>query len=465
MKKIFFLAFVFISLNSYAQNETNFIVRSKDNRAMEVLGYFSGIELTLNAISETYPDLIPEVNKIFYLYQSNFEKSKKNAVEYLKNQHNSENFNIKIDAYVSELKEQIDTNILFSLKQDSEKHLTEIEKKLRGNIQSPILENILSFQYQDIPHKEIMSGFTNTFSTKGHSKSKNSDWSINVPKSWIAKEGGDPNIIQKFISECGNGLNGISLITQDLPFENFSKAQEKDVDIYFENEFFTENNLKEIMIPKNSTFISYQKMRIANCPGGLIVYDIIQERLGLKIKMRFYEFVFRYGKYIHLLIGDIATFDINKDLKDEENKYFPLFRIVANSVKIIEKKDNIIYLEGNNYSKKIDVNIGNKNYKFLLDTGAEISLMKKSMINELIANKTISLKNFIGKDHVVVANGKSHEVEIWKIPIVKIGSRTLQNIYFSVMNDNNITPLLGMNILSKLDIWKMDLDNNMIYLK
>jgi hypothetical protein len=35
---------------------------------------------------------------------------------------------------------------------------------------------------------------------------------------------------------------------------------------------------------------------------------------------------------------------------------------------------------------------------------------------------------------------------------------------FSVINDNNVTPLLGMNILEKLDIWKIDLENNKIYL-
>lgn len=122
-------------------------------------------------------------------------------------------------------------------------------------------------------------------------------------------------------------------------------------------------------------------------------------------------------------------------------------------------------MEGSSSQKTVTVNIANKNYKFILDTGAEISLIKKSMINELLLKKSISQNNFIGKDNVILANGKSNAVEIWKIPSLIIGSKTIVNTYFSVINDNNITPLLGMNLLNKLDIWKIDLNNNMIYLK
>lgn len=450
--------------NTDSNFQTNTIIREKHTRACEVFGFFSGIEIALDVISNQYPDLNYDTNRIRLLYSTNFGLSKKNAINYLKDFKYWSDFEKKMDNTVEELTKTIETNIIFSLKEDSQKYLIEIEKKLKGNIESPILENLLSFQYQDNPHKEIIAGFTNTFSTKGHEKSKNTEWSIKVPKSWIAKEADGPNIIKKFINECGNGVNAISISSQDLPIDKFINSNKEEVDNFFENDYFSEDNMKE-MLPKNTYLISFEKMRIANCPGGLIVYEQTQERLGNKFKMRIYQFVFRHNSYLHVLFGNVISNDLNKDLKDEETKYLPLYMIVANSVKIIEKKDDIIYLEGSSSQKLVDVNIANKNYKFILDTGAEISLIKKSMINELLINKSISQNNFIGKDSVILANGKSNEVEIWKIPSLKIGSKTIENTYFSVINDNNITPLLGMNLLSKLDIWKIDLDNNMIYLK
>lgn len=450
--------------NTVGHIQSNTIVREKHTRAGEVFGLFSGIEIALNVISNQYPDLNYDINRIRLLQSTNFGLSKKNAINYLKEFKDWPNFEKKMENTVEELTNTIETNIIFSLKEDSQKYLIEIEKKLNGNIESPILENILSFQYQDFPHKEIIAGFTNTFSTKGHEKSKNTEWSIKVPKSWTAKEADGPNIIKKFISECGNGVNAISISSQDLPIDKLINSNKEEVDNFFENEYFLEENMKEFL-PENASFLSFKPMKIANCPGGLIVYEQAQERLGNKFKMRIYQFVFRHNSYLHVLFGNVISNDLNKDLKDEETKYFPLFMIVANSVKIIEKKDDIIYLEGSSSQKTVTVNIANKNYKFILDTGAEMSLIKKSMINELLVKKSISQNNFIGKDHVILANGKSNEVEIWKIPSLIIGGKTIVNTYFSVINDNNITPLLGMNLLNKLDIWKIDLDNNMIYLK
>jgi tetratricopeptide (TPR) repeat protein len=450
--------------NTDSNFQTNTIIREKHIRAGEVFGFFSGIEITLDVISNQYPDLNYDINRIRLLQSTNFGLCKKNAINYLKEFNDWPDLEKKMEKTVKELTNTIETNIIFSLKEESQKYLIEIEKKLKGNIESPILENILAFQYQDFPHKEFTSGFTNKYSTKDHSKSKNAEWQLKVPKSWIAKEGDGPNIIQKFVNECGNGFNMISILTQDLPTEELvNNLNPKEIEEFYINDFFTEKNIKEFL-PDNATFLSFKPMKIANCPGGLLIYELISERLGNKLKMRNYQFIFQNSSYLHFLNCSIGTDSISEDLSVKEKLIFPLYQMVANSIMITKKSETIIYLKGNSNQKIINVEINHKNYDFILDTGASMSLINKSLINELIRNKIILLENFLGKDFAELANGKKIEIEIWKIPTLKIGDKIIKNVDFSVINDNNVTPLLGMNILEKLDIWKIDLENNKIYL-
>ena len=43
--------------------------------------------------------------------------------------------------------------------------------------------------------------------------------------------------------------------------------------------------------------------------------------------------------------------------------------------------------------------------------------------------------------------------------------KKINDVNFAVMDGNNIKPLLGMNILNKLNVYKIDLENYKIYLK
>jgi hypothetical protein len=225
MQKIFLIIYLFFSLHSFGQKtiEPDNIVREKSTRAMEVIGFFSGIEMTLDAISNQYSDLIYDVNRIKLLKTTNFGLCKKNAINYLKDFEDWTEYENIINKTSEELKQTIETNVIFSLKEESQKYLIDIEKKLKGNIDSPILENILSFQYQDFPHKEFINGFTYTFNTKNHSKSKNAEWQIKIPKSWMSKEADGPNIIQKFIYDCGKSSTMALMMTNELPFEELHK--------------------------------------------------------------------------------------------------------------------------------------------------------------------------------------------------------------------------------------------------
>ena len=94
-----------------------------------------------------------------------------------------------------------------------------------------------------------------------------------------------------------------------------------------------------------------------------------------------------------------------------------------------------------------------------------MSLIGKDVINILLENGVITKRNYLGKDYTQTADGKKHLVEFWNIPSVIIGGIKINDVDFTVMEGNNIMPLLGMNILNKLNIYKIDLENYKIYLK
>lgn len=152
-------------------------------------------------------------------------------------------------------------------------------------------------------------------------------------------------------------------------------------------------------------------------------------------------------------------------MEENSKKYEPLFSLIVNSIVVPYENSDIIYMKGTNNRKIIDVQIDNKTYDFILDTGATISLINKEIINKLLENGIITMQNYLGKDFVKTADGKNHLVEFWNVPNIIIGGKKINNVYFTVIDGENINPLLGMDILNKLNIYKIDLENYKIHLK
>ena len=136
----------------------------------------------------------------------------------------------------------------------------------------------------------------------------------------------------------------------------------------------------------------------------------------------------------------------------------------VNSIVVNKKENDVIYLQGTTNRKTIEIEIAKNSYSFLLDTGASISLISKNEINKLLERGTITKHNFLRTDYTQTADGKKHLVEFWNLPNIIVGGKKINDVDFAVM-DGNIEPLLGMNILNKLNIWKIDLENYKIYLK
>lgn len=166
---------------------------------------------------------------------------------------------------------------------------------------------------------------------------------------------------------------------------------------------------------------------------------------------------------MHIISCGIGTTILEENLEEKLTLINPLLFLIVNSVVVPKKNDNVINLKGTEYQKIVDVKIDDKTYDFILDTGATISLIRKSIINNLLENGVISNRNFLEKKDIVTADGKKHLVEFWNLPQIIVGGKKINDVDFAVM-EGNITPLLGMNIINKLNIYKIDLEYNKIYL-
>lgn len=447
MKRTFNIIFCIFSICCLqAQSDP---LQEKHDAAESVLFHHLVHEDVLECIKNKYPELCMRANENRELLNKNFGLSKKNAVRFLEIMKTTNLSEIYSEDWFSECSTLT--------KEEAYAFINNFEKisKKFGD------EKILSFQYQDEPILEFLNGYTKTYTTKGHPKANNSDWSIQIPKSWKASEGKDEHIIQRFQNDFALGEAMVLLIVQDFP-ENFKKSENLQK-LYLDENF--EQYLKKELMVENAKVLTYKPMNIASCPGIFVIYDIVAERLGYNIKMRTYNFQFWDRSYLYTLQCTISIIDeATKDFTEAEEKFSTLFQFLGNSLKINKKELNVISLKGSEKEKKVVIQIGDSDFDFLLDTGASISLINKSIINSLIKKEVITENNFLGKENIKIADGKVVMVEIWNLPSIIIGSKKIYNINFAVVDDNSSISLLGMNILNKLNIWKIDLQNDKIYL-
>ena len=254
------LLFILTTINVFGQTTDN-LKKPKYKRVFAAYGYITGQEYSLDLIKKEFPQFEINILKAQMSFNSTFGKSKEGMKKYLADYIGQEEVKNYEDKLISEMKKMM-SNQSFT-EEIATNFISEIESRAKGNIASTVLETLLSFQFADRPQDELTSGFTTTFKTKGHIKSKNTDWQIKVPKSWKAEEADRPNIIQKFTSDYGSGNQGIMLMVKEMPLPKGYEVTKEEL-----NDLFTEKEMKD-MVPDGGKFISFTKMTLDNNIGGI----------------------------------------------------------------------------------------------------------------------------------------------------------------------------------------------------
>lgn len=325
-KNIFsILLFILTTINVFGQ-ETDNLKKPKYKRVSEAYGYLTGQDYSLDLIKKEFPHFEMNILKAQMSFNSTFGESKERMKKYLTEYLGQNEFKEYEDTLISEMKKLLGNQKI--TEEIATNFISEVETRAKGNIASPIIETLLSFQFYDRPQDEITTGFTTTFKTKGHLKSKNTDWQIKVPKSWKAEEADRPNIIQKFTSDYGSGNQTIMLMIKEMPLPEDYKITKEEL-----NDFFTEKAMKDI-VPEGGKFISFTKMTFDNNIGGMIEFEQTMDRMDFKMKIRMVQFMFVRGNKMYVLQGTVGSEKTNTDLSLEMKKYLPVYKLVANTIVI-----------------------------------------------------------------------------------------------------------------------------------
>ena len=326
MRSIYIIAIIVLALTSaniFGQTPDK-IKKPKYERVSQAYGYLMGQEYTLSLIKSKYENLERNIIMVQMSFNSTFGGTKEGMKSYLIETLTEKNFISYDEKLMTELKKLLSGQTF--TEEIAIKFLSEVESRAKGNIASPVLETLLFFQYSTRPHQELLDGFTKIFKTKGHPKSKNTDWQIEVPISWRESEGDRPNIIQKFTADFGESFHSIILMVKEMALPKGYKFSSKEL-----NELFTEKKAKE-MVPEGGQFILFTKMNLDNNIGGMLEIEQAVSRLDITIKVRMVQFMFIRNNKMYILQGAVGSEKTNTNLGLEMKKYLPLYKLVANSI-------------------------------------------------------------------------------------------------------------------------------------
>lgn len=291
----------------------------------QAYGFCLGQNYSLSEISKKYPS----ISGLALIAEKEFSATFKSSIEgmdalmrkYAKNEW---------DKIKKQLTSQISSSI--NIEQISETQALQfiklVRERAKGTIESPVIETLLLFKsdYENYPEREFLDGYKYKYSTNGVGKSKGVAFSIESPRTWVSKEGDRPNIVQKFVSENGRGLELLLILVKELPLQPGERITEKDV-----SEMLNPKDIQDF-IPDGGTILDSGKLTLENLPGFWVHFKIDRVRVKNTIGMETMMYTIFYKNKMILIQGQVMT-SINGESDNQVGlkKYEKLFELMANS--------------------------------------------------------------------------------------------------------------------------------------
>jgi hypothetical protein len=298
---------------------------SLDVELSRAYGYYNGQKLSVQRVINQFPALASSASLAQMEFDLLFKSSYKNIEKELRGLLQQHWLAYKKNM-TRELTKSLGSPSISQAQADT--FIQALHLRAKGKIESPILETLLSYnpEFHNNPSKEFLRGFKSTFRTIGHPKAKGVDFQVEYPKSWRAKEGKRPNVIQLFRSKNGRGFESILLMVKDIPLPPGYKISNQELD-----EFFSPQALRE-MVPNGASFISGQSIILDNQKGGMMVFKQTMQRLSTEVSFKIMQFTTIYQNKIIFIQCSVTTKEANQSALSKRFKQLkPLFMLVANS--------------------------------------------------------------------------------------------------------------------------------------
>ncbi|WP_018402694.1 hypothetical protein [Marinobacter gelidimuriae] len=294
----------------------------------QAYGFYLGQNYSLSKISKKYPS----ISGLAFIAEKEFSATFKSSIDgmdalmakYAKNEW---------DKIKKQLTTQISSSINIDKISETQAHqfVELVRERVKGNIESPVIETLLLFKpgYNNDPEREFLDGFKYKYSTNGVGKAKNVAFSIESPKTWVAKEGNRPNIVQKFVSENGRGLELLLILIKEVPLQPGEKITEKDV-----LEILNPKDIQDF-IPDGGVYLNSGKLTLESLPGFWVHFKTNMSRVRSTVGMETIMYTIFYENKMIQIQGQVMT-SINGDPADRGGfkKYEKLFDLMTNSLVI-----------------------------------------------------------------------------------------------------------------------------------
>lgn len=316
------LAVVVLSPNAFAEIKlTNALAKD----ISQAYGFYLGQSYSLSEISKKYPSVSGRALIAEKEFSANFGSSI-DAMDALMAKYDKGEW----DKIKKKLIANLANSITFDKisEEQSRQFVDLVRKRARGDIDSPVIETLLLFKsgYESNPELEFADGYKYKYSTNGAGKAKGVAFSIESPKTWIAKEGDRPNIVQKFVSENGRGAELLLVLIKEVPLQPGGKITEKDM-----SEILNPSHIQDF-IPDGGVHLNSGKLTLESLPGFWVHFKMDMARLRNTVSMEGITYTIFYKNKMIQIQGQVVT-SINGEPAERGglSKYERLFDLMANS--------------------------------------------------------------------------------------------------------------------------------------
>lgn len=323
-QRLFLIVLAFI-LFPCASLAINFNPKSMKG-IIQTYGFVLGQEYSLSRIESEFPDLSENVKMARAQFDFSFPNIKTKLETQLKISMGEKLFRETATNFRTTIRENLGHQQI--TREASENFLEKVRSRSKGEIESPVLEYLLAVKYTANPVDEFFDGYRQRYQTDGTGKSQGIKLSLQVPRSWTAKEGERPHIVKKWVSENGTGLEIILLDIRDAQGYDPGKK---------EMEAFVRSGDVKKEVPEGAEYIDAGTFTLESRTGYWVQMAMPIERAEMKLYQNglMYQFFFQ-GKAVGLMCQAGGPETEKARVNEAFRRIRPLCQQVLNSLVLLQ---------------------------------------------------------------------------------------------------------------------------------
>ena len=291
-------------------------------------GFYIGQQYRLKQISEDFPSLSGEIKLAEMEFAVAFRSAIRNMDTLLTDAVGKQWKDIKKKTQ-AEVSENVGNNKLS--KSEALQFIETVRERAEGVLDSPVIETLLIFdpKYAKNPEQEFIDGYRYKYSSDGSGKAKGVPFSLEIPITWAASDGERPNIVQKFVSENGRGLELLMVMVKDFPLEPGENITQEEI-----VEFIRSGEIQDI-VPEGGVYVDGGELMLEGAPGYWYKAEVEMKRLRDTVGLELINYtIFLDNRFVSIM-GQVLVSENGERIQSENiSNYEKLFDLVANSLVI-----------------------------------------------------------------------------------------------------------------------------------